>query len=224
MTTHGFATRRSQVNAMNRYRSVANEFRTVCFLVVLGFGISLWLVLWMGDTHKTQHGMSKIENADKLALSQFLASPTDPNCENGICGPDSTLENSSVRHDMPILVRVSISPESRVRATAVDISPKLAHQQWAEYVIAIENAAGVKSKLSMTSDQFVEKGQATADRWLRAELISNERLSGEALEYRTLRLWSFDAGKRAAVLAFNVGQGTQDLGFRSDVLMLFEVR
>ena len=192
--------------------------------MVIAFGVSLRLVLWMGDTHKTQHGMSKSDNADKLALSQFLASRSDPNCENGACGPDTTLENSDVPHDKPILIRVSISPESRVKASAVDFSPKLAHEQWTEYAIAIENAAGVKSKLSMTSDQFVEKGQATADRWLRAELSSKERLSGEALEYRTVRLWSCDAGKRAAVLAFSVGQGTQDLGFRSDVLMLFDVR
>ena len=192
--------------------------------MVIGFGVSLWLVLWMGGTHKTQRGTSNIENADWLALSQFLASRSDPNCENGTCGPDTTLENSDVPQDMPILIRVSISPESRVKASVVTRSPSLAQEQWTEYVIAIENAAGVKSRLSITSDQFVETGKETADRWLRAELISNERLSGAPLEFRTVRLWSCDAGKRAAVLAFGVGQGTQDLGFRSDVLMLFDVK
>ena len=111
-----------------------------------------------------------------------------------------------------------------MKASAVAISPSLAQEQWTEYVIAIENSAGVKSWLSITSDQFVETGKETADRWLRAELISNERLSGAPLEYRTVRLWSCDAGKRAAVLAFSVGQGTQDLGFRSDVLILFDVK
>ena len=46
-------------------------------------------------------------------------------------------------------------------------------------------------------------------------------LSGLALEYRIIQLYSRDAGKREAKISFNVGQGTQDLGFRSDVDVLF---
>ncbi len=48
-------------------------------------------------------------------------------------------------------------------------------------------------------------------------------LSGLALEYRIIQLYSRDAGKREAKISFNVGQGTQDLGFRSDVDILFQV-
>lgn len=206
---------------MSKNRSTSSEFQIAC---LLGFGGSLWLVLFIGYTLETHRDASKIEHTDSLALSQFLALPSDPNCQDGFCKTDSTEENSGASHDLPILIRISISPESRVKATAVAISPSLSQEQWTEYVIAIENAAGVKSRLSMTSDQFVETGKETADRWLRAELISNERLSGDPLEYRTVRLWSCDAGKRAAVLAFSVGQGTQDLGFRSDVLILFDVK
>ena len=46
-------------------------------------------------------------------------------------------------------------------------------------------------------------------------------LSGLALEYRLLQIYSRDAGQREAKISFNVGQGTQDLGFRSDVDILF---
>src|SRR5205085_2803018 len=46
-------------------------------------------------------------------------------------------------------------------------------------------------------------------------------LSGLAVEYRILQLYSKDAGKREAKLIFDVGQGTQDLGFRSEVDILF---
>src|SRR6185437_9863668 len=46
-------------------------------------------------------------------------------------------------------------------------------------------------------------------------------LSGLALEYRLLQIQSRDAGRREARIGFNVGQGTQDLGFRSDVDVLF---
>ena len=50
------------------------------------------------------------------------------------------------------------------------------------------------------------------------------RLSGLEVEYRILQYVSRDAGKREAKLAFNVGQGTQDLGFRSEMDLLFTVR
>ena len=49
-------------------------------------------------------------------------------------------------------------------------------------------------------------------------------LSGLEVEYRILSLYSRDAGKREARVAFNVGQGTQDIGFRNDVDMLFTLR
>jgi hypothetical protein len=51
-----------------------------------------------------------------------------------------------------------------------------------------------------------------------------ERLSGLEVEYRILQLFSRDAGKREAKLSFNVGQGTQDLGFRNDIDILFTSR
>ena len=47
-------------------------------------------------------------------------------------------------------------------------------------------------------------------------------LSGLSLEYRIIQIYSRDAGKREAKISFNVGQGTQDLGFRSDVDILFQ--
>jgi hypothetical protein len=47
-------------------------------------------------------------------------------------------------------------------------------------------------------------------------------LSGLDLEYRIVRLYSHEAGLREASLAFDVGQGTQDLGFRNEVPILFD--
>jgi hypothetical protein len=49
-------------------------------------------------------------------------------------------------------------------------------------------------------------------------------LSGLNLEYRIVQLYSRDAGKREARISFNVGQGTQDLGFRNEVDLLFQVQ
>jgi hypothetical protein len=65
-------------------------------------------------------------------------------------------------------------------------------------------------------------------RWLDIAMLNSQpmtkTLSGLAVEYRILQLYSRDAGKREATLSMHVGQGTQDLGFRSDVPILFDCR
>ncbi len=63
-------------------------------------------------------------------------------------------------------------------------------------------------------------------RWMDLAMFNDRplkrELSGLAVEYRILQIYSRDAGKREAKISFNVGQGTQDLGFRSDVDILFQ--
>ena len=48
-----------------------------------------------------------------------------------------------------------------------------------------------------------------------------ESLSGLELEYRIIQIYSRDNGKRAANISFDVGQGTQDVGFRSETSIVF---
>ena len=61
--------------------------------------------------------------------------------------------------------------------------------------------------------------------WASISLYQNPpmspRLSGLAIEYQILAIYSRDAGQRSAIISFNVGQGTQDIGFRNDITVLF---
>ncbi|MGH7968136.1 MAG: CehA/McbA family metallohydrolase, partial [Limisphaerales bacterium] len=61
--------------------------------------------------------------------------------------------------------------------------------------------------------------------WLAMETFDKQPLkaglSGLPLEYRIVSLYSRDSGQREGKLMFDVGQGTQDLGFRSEVDILF---
>src|SRR5207302_6004242 len=70
--------------------------------------------------------------------------------------------------------------------------------------------------------------EASRDRFLQAEMFTNPpmtaMLSGLKLEYAIALIYSSEAGKREATLGFDVGQGTQDLGFRGEVPILFTVR
>ena len=120
------------------------------------------------------------------------------------------------------LVKISISPEARVKAAAGDVPRELIQSEWREFDIAIDNAAGITSPLQITSENLISD-TPSRDQWLRMELIPQEPLTGKRSETRKLRLWTDHCGVRSAVLNVNAGQGTQDLGFRSDVLLSFKI-
>jgi hypothetical protein len=94
----------------------------------------------------------------------------------------------------------------------------------------VNNEAGVTAPLRTASEQAIRLHNSPAgrvrDRWMDMQMFDgrpmNARLSGTRLEYRLIQLYSRDAGKRSAVVSFNVGQGTQDIGFRNDVTLTFD--
>ena len=51
----------------------------------------------------------------------------------------------------------------------------------------------------------------------------SSRLSGLEVEYLIALIYSSEAGKREATVVFDIGEGTQDLGFRSEVPILFDI-
>ena len=134
--------------------------------------------------------------------------------------------------DSKCLAVVTINPESRVKAVAGEAKPVLVEAGWSVFLIKVINEAGVTAPLRVTSEQAIPlAGSPKAkleDRWLDLAIFRGRPLSptltGASIDYRIIQLYSRDAGRRAAVLTFDVGQGTQDLGFRSDLLVNFECR
>jgi hypothetical protein len=128
------------------------------------------------------------------------------------------------------LVGVEINPESRVKVAAGPARAELVESGWRTFLVKVHNAAGVTAPLRVLSEQAKSMhnspAEALGDRWLDLSLFSGRPLAGAnltglELEYRVVQLYSRDAGKRSAKLSFDAGQGTQDLGFRSDVEILF---
>ena len=78
----------------------------------------------------------------------------------------------------------------------------------------------------LKEENTLTKGQV-ANRFLEMSMYRNRplqpELSGLKLEYAVLQVYSKDAGKREAELAFNIGQGTQDIGFRNAIHILFNI-
>ena len=131
--------------------------------------------------------------------------------------------------DAQCLLDIHINPESRVKVNAGPAKRELVEQGWRNFLVKVRNQAGVTAELrasSPNSDPHAGSPQSQiADRWLGLAVHNaqplTKTLSGLALEYRIVQLYSRDAGKRDAKLSFDVGQGTQDLGFRSEINLLF---
>ncbi|WP_229254365.1 CehA/McbA family metallohydrolase [Dyadobacter sp. NIV53] len=139
---------------------------------------------------------------------------------------------------------VNINPESRVKVDRGMAAPKLVQGGWTSFLVKINNEAGVTAKLEVESpnaakpvhswsfdsrvkkENMISPGQV-ANRFLEVQMYTNRplqpNLSGLKLEYAVVQIFCKDAGKREAEIGYNVGQGSQDIGFRNTIPVLFEV-
>ena len=119
------------------------------------------------------------------------------------------------------LVEVHINPEMRVKVAPGGARPILVAGAWRAFLVRVRNEAGTTAVLRAT----LAGGRPS---WLDVVLTRDpplrDTLSGRELEHRVLRLRSREAGRREATLTFDVGQGSQDLGFRSELPILFDCR
>ncbi|HRX80193.1 MAG TPA: CehA/McbA family metallohydrolase [Pirellulaceae bacterium] len=139
------------------------------------------------------------------------------------------------------LAGVNINPESRVKVARGAATASLNEQGWRVFLVKVHNEAGVTSPLGVQSPNaapvYARSSNAAApdlrvkpedvpNRWTDVQAFDsqplNKTLSGLELEYRVIQIYSRDRGKREATLKFDVGQGTQDLGFRNELAILFE--
>jgi hypothetical protein len=118
--------------------------------------------------------------------------------------------------DPHCLAAVTINPEGRVSVLPGPAKPLLIEQDWAHFLVKIVNEAGVTAPLR------VESQEPEIDATIFINRPMTERLSGVKLNYRLILVRAKASGKLATVLTFDVGQGTQDLGFRADLLTNFD--
>jgi len=144
--------------------------------------------------------------------------------------------------DKYVLAIVRINPESRVSVDQGPAKPELVEGGTRLFLVKVLNEAQVTAPLRVdspnsgnvfiTSDGSPEPKAALTtsdarDRWASISIYNKRpmtpRLSGLGVEYVILEIFSRDSGQRSAQIAFNVGQGTQDVGYRNDVPILFTV-
>ncbi len=165
----------------------------------------------------------------------YLGTPLSPQTRAALAEAVKQTDSAAVTEavqralDPYCLLGVQINPESRVKVEAGPAEPRLVEDGWRQFLVKVQNQAGVTAPLKVISPQampmFNSPAEEVGDRWLEMQLFDDrpapKKLTGLELEYRIIQLYSRDAGKRAAVISFNVGQGTQDIGYRNDVPVTF---
>jgi hypothetical protein len=154
---------------------------------------------------------------------------------------DDAVEAIQKALDPRCLAGVDINPESRVKVTRGAAPAQLVEQGWRVFLVKVHNEGGVTADLRATSPNAAPLYTRSSsspnprptvlpsdvpNRWMDIQVYNAQplvaKLSGLELEYRVVQIYSRDKGKREATIGFNVGQGTQDIGFRNEVAILFE--
>jgi hypothetical protein len=151
--------------------------------------------------------------------------------------------------DPQVLIVVSINPESRVKVERGPAPAVLQQAGFMPVIVKIVNQSTVTKRLGINSLQSGpvyagvpelslkrqqqeelrrnENRDGATDRFLHVEMFASPpmtaNLSGLAVEYAIALIYSSEAGKREATVGFDVAQGNQDIGFRGEVPVLFNI-
>jgi hypothetical protein len=186
-------------------------------------------------------GQPLARNADRvLQALQFFGAPLAAEHAKALKPAIDAQDAGKIQEalDSQVLFVVTINPESRVKVKRGPATPMLQQGGYTPVLVKVINEAGITKPLHIASPQALptsSRGKAgeitdkdVKDRFLDIEMSRaqplTDKLSGLKVEYAVALIHSTQAGKREAVVSFDVGQGTQDQGFRGEVPVLFDIR
>ena len=178
-----------------------------------------------------------------LDALDFLGTPLPKEADDAVRAAVEKQDAAAIQKalDDRVTFAVTINPESRVKVAAGPHVPALQQAGWTPVLVKISNEATVKKTLAVSSPQagqvYAGQGRDAKDpkvdpnivkRFAQLEVYAapplKADLSGLKVEYAVVLVYSSEAGKREITVGFDVGQGTQDLGFRAEAAVLFEVK
>ncbi len=186
-----------------------------------------------------------------LQAMQYLGHPLDRKLNQRLTAAIEAQDSLAMQEilDSQVVALVEINPEVRVKAIRGPGKALIQQHGFTPLLLKVHNMAHVESALNVGSPnagpvyagssvgilkrqeqtELAEGENVNSEkhRFLEAELFRKApmtgRLSGLDIEYVILTVSSTESGRREALLQFDVGQGTQDLGFRGETPVLFQV-
>ena len=144
-----------------------------------------------------------------------------------------------------VLATVLVTPEARVSVQRTQARATLVQGGWRLALVRVHNPAGVPGRLQVSSPNAVpvhgvapgggiNSGPAVpttrgdmAQRWLDVDVHDEAPLDATLepvpADFKILRLYARDAGRRSATLRFDIGPGTGDLGGRDQAAIHFSI-
>ena len=191
-------------------------------------------------------------NVQRLVSAyEYLGSPLAPSKVAGLREAVSAEDSVAIQRvlDREVVFVVSINPELRVKVRRGQGEVRLQQAGYRPVLVKILNDATVTRRLTISSPQagpvYAGAAEGILKRQAQTELNVNEnnqrerrfldvemfdrapmtpRLSGMQVEYQLALIHCSEAGQREATIGFDIGDGTQDLGFRSEVPLLFDAK
>jgi hypothetical protein len=150
----------------------------------------------------------RLADAERKQLAQALAE-RDP----------TALREALAQH---ALLAVWINPEARVKVARGKAEAILPAGQAGMFLVEVLNDAGIKSELRVRVQPGPDRQELFTAELIRTRQ-AGDRLSGLVVQYLLISVRCREAGRREALFVLDAGQGTQDLGFRSEVPVLFRI-
>lgn len=198
-------------------------------------------------------GQPLAANVERLSEAlEYLGAPFDDETQAAINAAilDQDAERLQQLVDPQVLLAVSLNPELRVKADRGPARARLQQGGFTPVIVKVFNDSTVAKQLNISSRQagavysgasllILERQKQTdllddpneesrSDRFLEIEMFDQrpmtDRLSGLEVEYAVALIYSSESGKREATIEFDIGAGTQDIGFRGEVPVLFEIQ
>ena len=212
--------------------------------------LPLWLHGQSVDVVSVE-GQPLAANVNRLLQSlEFLGAPLEESLQDelmdGIANEDATAIQAAL--DQAVLFVVDINPEVRVKVRRGPASARIQQGGYTPVLVKVVNFGTTTQQLRIHSQQAgqvyggmtplsaermqrqhlneLEDAKGDPKRFLDLEMYQlspmTTHLSGLEVEYAIALVYSRDTGKREATVEFDVGQGTQDIGFRAEVPILFD--
>lgn len=198
-------------------------------------------------------GQPLAANVERLIESlEYLGHPMQPELVKQLQEAGTQRDAHSVQRllDQHVLLLVSLNPEVRVKVQRGPAQAVLQQGGFAPVIVKVINDSTVTRELKINSPQAgavysgaaisILKRQAQTElndnqnlrnspnRFLELEMFHSPpmtaQLSGLPVEYAIALIYSHESGQREATIEFDVGAGTQDIGFRGQVPILFDVQ
>ncbi len=204
-------------------------------------------------SYEPVEGQPLAANVGRLVEAlKFLGQPLPESLSNQLAAARKERDAKGIQKllDPHVIAVVSLNPEVRVKVERGPEDATIQQGGFTPLLIKVVNHSTVANQLRVRSPQggAVYAGAAEAilqrqaqtelnqsentegktDRFLSVEMFQRppmtRQLSGLEVEYAIVLVYSSEFGKREATLGFDVGTGTQDIGFRGEVPILFDVK